>query len=135
MAMARWNTRFFSWSGKKLHFVPLYPDSNHYRPGEMVPAGVDRPTLCGTYIDGPGGGTTQDNIVSCWPCAVAIESDPQRWVFKSQQNLRTEDGMTWCSTCGDVLQLGEYNKPYSLCHCNNTKFNKIRAIMAKAVGR
>jgi hypothetical protein len=117
--MAHWNVRHFKHWSHPLHFVPLYPDSNTTR-GELVPAHYDRPTLCGLTEHGVGNGTTQDDIVSCLGCAIGIESDRQRWVYKRKQHLITEDNMTWCSSCGGVLGLPPG------CHCNDTVFDKIK---------
>ena len=82
-----------------LHFIPM---------DEVLDAGfprsaMNRPTLCGTYIDTPGGGTTQPDIVGCWECALGIERDRKKYVPKRYPRWITEYGMTVCMTCGGVI--------------------------------
>ena len=98
---ARRRLRFFNHGlGINLHFVPLDPGQGWG--GPIGRSAMQRPTLCGTYLSGPGEGTTQPDIVSCWQCALEIERDPRRWDPPVVRRAHTDRGMTWCSTCGGV---------------------------------
>lgn len=94
---ARWRTRRFV-HGRVLHFVPLDVSVGRSRPATV------RPALCGARFK-VDEATIQTNIVGCWPCAVAIEEDRRRWEPKRYRRLRTEGDVTWCETCGHVIQM------------------------------
>ena len=73
---ARHKLNRFAGSKGVVHFVPL---EDH--PSEVVPLPVtERPTLCGKHVENPGNGTVQPDIVSCYQCALGIESDRKRWL-------------------------------------------------------
>lgn len=103
-----------------LHFVPLDQQLDWCFPR----AAVDRPTLCGDYIDNPGQGTTQPSIVGCWNCALAIELNRGLYDPSIKANWTTEFGLTTCSTCGGIIGY----PPGCRCHKSLSQwFQQLRA--------
>ncbi len=90
---ARWKTRHFHRGGLTLHMIPMPP-------GWEYSEAVDRATLCGIYVESAGDGTIQPDIVGCWGCAVAIESNRAKWRPRPIRRTDSASGLTVCVTCG-----------------------------------
>jgi len=103
-----------------MHFVPLDLQLDWCFPRAII----DRPTLCGLFVDRPGEGTSQPDLVGCWNCALAIELNREMYDPPLRPNWTTAFGLTTCSTCGGIIG---YHPGCRCCKSLSQWFRQLRA--------
>lgn len=92
--------RKFRWKWRRLHFVPLDPLIVSRAPDVQLAAREGEP-LCGRRLaHRERDVTSQPGSVTCFACALAIESDRDRWVPRVWPDWNRDGAFAYCRNCG-----------------------------------